>query len=225
MAKILCIETSSETCSVAFFNDDELVEELTDNTPYGHSSKLTVLIEAILLKNDCEPEMIAVSSGPGSYTGLRIGVTTAKGLAYGYSIPLVSVDTMKLMAQRFLTSTKVNSKDLIVPLIDARRMEVFAMAYDSQLQPLMNPKVLILDESSFSELKAAGIIHFIGTGSAKASGVLKLPDSRYYEDEGKPQAKFMGKLAMDKINNREFEDVAYFEPNYMKEFYFHAPKS
>lgn len=210
---------------MALFNDDELVEELSDDTPYGHSSKLTVLIEAILLKNDCEPEIIAVSSGPGSYTGLRIGVSTAKGLAYGYSIPLVSIDTMKLMAQGFLHSTKINGEDLIVPLIDARRMEVFATAYDSQLQPLMNPKALIMDETSFSELKATAIIHFIGTGSAKASGVLKLSNSRYYVEEGKPQAMFMGKLAMDKINNRELEDVAYFEPNYLKEFYFHAPKS
>mgnify|MGYP002632372025 CR=1 FL=1 len=225
MAKILCIETSGETCSIALFNGDELIGALSDDAPFSHSSKLTVLIEEILLKNNCVPDLVAVSCGPGSYTGLRIGVTTAKGLAYGYSIPLVSIDTMKLMAQGFLNSTKINDGDVIVPMIDARRMEVFATAFDYRLQSLMSPKALILDESSFMELNSSSTTHFIGTGAAKANGVLKLSDSRYYVEEGKPQAKFMGKMARDKMINKDFENVAYFEPDYMKEFYFHAPKS
>jgi tRNA threonylcarbamoyladenosine biosynthesis protein TsaB len=225
VTQILCIETSSEFCSVALFEDGELLGHRSDSDSFSHASKLTVLIEQLLNEFKLTPDAVAVSSGPGSYTGLRIGTSTAKGLAYGFGIPLISVDTLKLIAHSLMLNANIDKDEFIIPLIDARRMEVYTAVYSTELVPITPPYSLILTDNSFGDLNKQAKVHFTGTGSAKAEGILNIDDARFYSDLGRPNAKFMGRLAFQKFTHNEFEDVAYFEPFYLKEFHFTKGKS
>lgn len=212
---ILNIETSTKNCSVALSkNGETLVCKQIADLGYSHAEKLHVFIEDVLKENQVtfqEIKAIAVSKGPGSYTGLRIGVSAAKGLCYALDIPLISIDTLTLLASQITVD-----EGLIVPMIDARRMEVYSAVFDSVYVKIREVQAEILTQESFVNYK--GIIHFVGDSNEKAKTVLT--DSRFvfHDDNNYPSAKEMSKLSFEKYENNDFEDVAYFEPYYLKDF-------
>lgn len=212
---ILNIETSTKNCSVALSKNGETVlcKEIAEQG-YSHAEKLHVFIEEILKENQIafsELKAIAVSKGPGSYTGLRIGVSAAKGLCYALNIPLISVDTVALLARQISVEN-----GLIIPMIDARRMEVYSAVFDSRYSKIREVQAEILTEESFANHQ--GTIHFVGDSNEKAKTVLT--DSRFiFHDENRyPSANEMSRLSFKKYQNNDFEDVAYFEPYYLKDF-------
>ncbi len=170
---------------------------------------LEVLEERGLAARDCDA--VAVSSGPGSYTGLRVGVSTAKGLCFGAGIPLIGIETLEILARRGR-----GKADFIVPMIDARRMEVYCAVFDSALNRKSETKPEILDENSFSDLLAKGSVLFIGNGVEKFAGICHHPNASF--DFRCPEACDMADAAAEAFNAGKFEDTAYFEPFYLKEF-------
>ena len=216
MAYILCIETSTTNCSVAISRDDELlslVEE--DSKKYSHAEQLHVFINDALQKagiNKNQLDAIAISKGPGSYTGLRIGVSSAKGLCYALDIPLISISTLKSLA------AQVNDADLIIPMIDARRMEVYTQTFHADLNALTEIEAKILDESSFNKiLDNSKKVCFIGNGVEKFKAICTQTENAEFVSSN-PSAKQMYKLAIEKMKKGLHEDVAYFEPFYLKDF-------
>lgn len=208
------------------FHDWQLIDYHQYAEPFSHSSKLTTMIEAVLLKYSEPLSAIAISGGPGSYTGLRIGASTAKGLCYGLDIPLISINTLQLMAEGFRTENKVGNNELILALMDARRMEVYAAAFDNRLNFILQTEAIILEENSFVELSSVNQkIHIIGNGAHKSEAILKSGILRFYLEGNNPDALYMGRLAYDKYQNNDFEDVAYYEPFYLKEFFFAQKKN
>ncbi|MFT7352249.1 MAG: tRNA threonylcarbamoyladenosine biosynthesis protein TsaB [Flavobacterium sp.] len=212
---ILSIETTTKNCSVALFKNEELIickEIATEG--FSHAEKLHVFIEEIIAETQIQFKQlsaIAVSSGPGSYTGLRIGVSAAKGLAYALNIPLISIDTLTALAHQ-VTATD----GLIIPMLDARRMEVYSAIFDTNKNKIRKTEAQILDENSFSNLDKK--VYFIGDASVKAKEILKNSNFFFLNDLQYPSAKSMGRLAYEKFLIQEFEDVAYYEPFYLKDF-------
>jgi len=213
---LLHLETSTKNCSVAFSKDGRLLslcEEYDDK--YGHSEKLHQFVKWALEGAEIEMkdlDAVCVSKGPGSFTGLRIGVSAAKGFCYGLNIPLLSLTSLEILAQ-----TQIGKNyDLIIPMIDARRMEVYTAVFDSSGKQISETEAKILDENSFSEFKDKKIT-FVGDGAEKSKTVLQLPNADFQENIH-PSAKNMIELAEIKFKKRNFEDVAYFEPFYLKEF-------
>ncbi|PWN64391.1 tRNA (adenosine(37)-N6)-threonylcarbamoyltransferase complex dimerization subunit type 1 TsaB [Chryseobacterium oncorhynchi] len=216
--KILYLETSSKNCSVAVSDDDKLLclcEEVSEN--YKQSESLHTYVEwalegaGILLK---DIEAVSLGKGPGSYTGLRIGAASAKGFCYGLKVPFIAVNSLESMIEPFLG----HNYDFIVPLIDARRMEVYTAVYDGSTgKELSATEAKILDESSFEELRDKKVI-FVGDGAKKAKDILHLPDADFNENIY-PSAQYLIKKTLEKINNKDFEDIAYFEPFYLKDFH------
>lgn len=216
MAIILNIETSTTNCSVSLSNKGEtLVLKEDNNANYSHAELLHVFIddaikEAKLTLKDIEA--IAVSKGPGSYTGLRIGVSAAKGLCFALNIPLISVSTLNALAHQ----VKVN-KGIIVPMLDARRLEVYSAIYDASFNLIRGVEAQILDEASFSEYLGQEKVYFIGNGVDKTQNLIAHPNAVFVE--GKlPSANEMSVLAYQKYKKSDIEDVAYFEPFYLKDF-------
>lgn len=215
--KILHIETSSKNCSVAISDADRLLclcEEVSEN--YKQSESLHTFVQWALEGAEItlnELDAVSLGMGPGSYTGLRIGSSAAKGFCYGLKIPLIAVNSLETMIEPFLN----RNFDYIIPLLDARRMEVYTALFDGKSgQMLSETEAKIIDESSFEEFKDKKII-FVGDGATKAKEILQLADAEF-EDKTYPSAKFLIQKAVEKFNNKEFEDVAYFEPFYLKEF-------
>lgn len=213
---ILHLETSTKNCSVAFSKDGQLLslcEEYDDK--YGHSEKLHQFVEWALEGTEIKMkdlDAVCVSKGPGSFTGLRIGVSAAKGFCYGLNIPLLSLTSLEILAQ-----TQIGKDyDLIIPMIDARRMEVYTAVFDSNGKQISETEAKILDENSFSRFKDKKII-FVGDGVEKSKTILQLPNADFIEG-AHPSAKSMIGPAETKFKKGEFEDVAYFEPFYLKEF-------
>lgn len=216
--KILYLETSSKNCSVAVSDNETLLclcEEVSEN--YKQSESLHTYVEwalegaGISLK---EIEAVSLGKGPGSYTGLRIGAASAKGFCYGLKVPLVAVNSLESMIGPFLG----NNYDFIVPLIDARRMEVYTAVYDGQTgSELTATEAKILDERSFEEFKDKKVI-FVGDGAKKAREILQLPHADFKEDVF-PSAQYLIKKTLEKIRSGEVEDMAYFEPFYLKDFH------
>ncbi|WP_392437181.1 tRNA (adenosine(37)-N6)-threonylcarbamoyltransferase complex dimerization subunit type 1 TsaB [Cruoricaptor ignavus] len=214
--KILHLETSSRNCSVAISEGRELLclcEEISDG--HQQSEKLHRFVEWALEAAEIslqDLDAVALSQGPGSYTGLRIGAASAKGFCFALEIPMIAVDTMLTLVQPF----ENQGFDYIVPLIDARRMEVYTAIYDgktgTEIQGATN---IILDENSFAELENRKIL-FVGDGAKKASEVLKVKAE--FQPEVFPSAEFMVRAASQKFEKKDFVDVAYFEPFYLKEF-------
>jgi len=224
MSLILSIETSTNVCSVALTEGDSVVAKEILFADQSHSTHLTLLIERVLKNvgqkmNDLDA--VAVSEGPGSYTGLRIGVSTAKGLCYALSIPLISVSTLAAMAHQVVLEEQ--AKVLYVPMLDARRMEVYTATYDQSLVILDEVRPLVLDAYSFSETLRDHSVFFFGNGSAKFAEVLSNENARFIA-EVVPEAWSVGLLAADKLRRGQVEDVAYFEPNYLKEYQATKPK-
>ncbi|ROI03160.1 tRNA (adenosine(37)-N6)-threonylcarbamoyltransferase complex dimerization subunit type 1 TsaB [Kaistella haifensis] len=215
--KILHIETSSKNCSVAISDGEELLclcEEVSEN--YKQSESLHTFVEWALEGAEIslqDLDAVSLGMGPGSYTGLRVGSSAAKGFCYGLKIPLIAVNSMETMIDPFLS----RDFDLVIPLLDARRMEVYTAVFNGKTgEMLSETEAKILDETSFQEFKDKKVV-FVGDGAAKAKAILQLPDATF-EEKVYPSAKFLIKKSVEKFNHQDFEDVAYFEPFYLKEF-------
>ncbi len=216
MAYILNIETATTNCSVSLSKDGECLVIKEDNSlHYSHAESLHVFIDAVLKSARIERaalNAIAVSKGPGSYTGLRIGVSAAKGLCYALNIPLISVNTLYSLAHQLQVE-----EGYIVPMLDARRMEVYSAIYDCKHHQTRDTEAQILDESSFNQLLEKDKVRFIGNGVQKAKTLIKHPNAIFIDDK-LPSALQMVELAHHKYKKNDIEDVAYFEPYYLKEF-------
>ncbi len=220
MALILQLETSTISCSVALSLDGNTiaVKELAERNI--HAGYLTLFIEDVVAqcgKTLRDIDAVAVSMGPGSYTGLRIGVSTAKGLCYALDIPLIAINTLQAMTVGFMSLYNDQSV-LFCPMIDARRMEVYAAVYNSQLDELLPVEARIIDENSFSDLLQNQNIVFFGDGAMKCQEVLAGNPTAIFVPEFLNSAKDLSSLAALKYDRKEFEDVAYFEPFYLKDF-------
>jgi tRNA threonylcarbamoyladenosine biosynthesis protein TsaB len=218
MALILSLETSTNVCSVALHRDGQLLAANEIHIEQSHASKLALFIDdlrkstGISLK---ELNAIVVSSGPGSYTGLRIGTSTAKGLCYALNIPLIAVNTLHLLAYHVNKFNQNNA--LLVPMIDARRMEVYCQVSDSKLKVISPIEAKIIDESSFIELLDSNKIFFFGNGADKCEDVLKHPNASFLKNIY-PSAAQLGFIAHEKFKENQFEDLLHFEPFYLKDF-------
>ncbi len=230
MALLLLIETATDTCSVSLARDGKVIATEETHNSRSHASILTVYIDKILRENKISPSQldgIAVSKGPGSYTGLRIGVATAKGLCYALEKPLLSIATLQLMAflacDHFSTEQKPQTSNLkpqtlFCPMIDAKRLEVYTALFDSELNYLEETKAVILDEQFLEKHIAENKIVFFGNGAEKLKPLLQNNRNAFFYDEFLISSKGMAMLAEEKFNKKEFEDVAYFEPYYLKDF-------
>lgn len=215
MAYLLALETATKVCSVALFKEEKLLLVKEQDGAYSHAENLAVFVEDVLKEAGVdinELSAVAISKGPGSYTGLRIGVSFAKGLCYSLALPLIAIDTLKSMAW----GCNVEADALVCPMIDARRMEVYAAIYNSQLEAVKPISADIVESTSYHEYLENQKVYFIGDGASKCKAVLTHKNAIF--QEGLPSAQNMGSLAFTKFKNAEFEDVAYFEPYYLKEF-------
>ena len=221
---ILSIETSTTVCSAALHNDGKLIAFEITHVPNSAASQLAVMIDKLLKQHSGKLDAVAVSSGPGSYTGLRIGVATAKGLCYALSVPLLSVNTLELMASQLRHSTFDSRYSLLCPMIDARRMEVYTALFDNALNILSPVEAKVIDGSSFVDKLRDNKILFFGNGADKCKSVIDHPNA-VFVDGIFPSAEFMGSIAFDRFGKNMFEDVADFEPAYLKDFIAKKPKS
>lgn len=226
MSCILHIETSTDICSVAVSQDGaNIFFESTGSGSTrggGNAQQLGVLVDQALSFTDNHAipfDAVAVSSGPGSYTGLRIGVSMAKGVCYGRNLKLISLPTLQIMTVPVLLchADELPEDALLCPMIDARRMEVYTALYDRALKPVMEVQPMVIDCKSFEDTLAQHPVYFFGNGSNKCKDVISHPNAHFI-DGITPLAKWMSPLAEKKHANEDFEDVAYFEPFYLKEF-------
>ena len=220
MAYILNIETSSTVCSVSIAKNGELLALKEINNGFTHAENLHVFIEEALIDaslNIKQLNAIAVSKGPGSYTGLRIGVSAAKGFAFGLKIPLIALNTLQIMTFDALALSK-DEKVVYCPMIDARRMEVYTSIYNHKLEQLTKTEALIVDEKSIIQFDAYDKIYFFGNGMPKCKTLLKEIKNTHFIENILPSAKNMSLLSYKKFTENAFEDVAYFEPFYLKDF-------
>lgn len=222
MAIILSIETATTNCSVSLSKEGEIFALKEDyNNGFSHAERLHVFIDEILKENNIdksEIQAVAVSKGPGSYTGLRIGVSAAKGLCFALNIPLISVSTLEALAHQVQTS-----EGIIVSMLDARRMEVYSAIYSSDYQLNRGIQAEILDETSYAQILDKGLVYFVGTGVEKTKNIITHKNAVFVENK-LPSAKQMGALAYSKYKISDTEDVAYFEPYYLKDFVALKPK-
>ena len=216
MAYILNIETSTTNCSVALSKNGVVIGIKEDNNlEYSHAERLHVYIDEVLKTAKAtidQLEAIAISKGPGSYTGLRIGVSAAKGLCYALSLPLISVPTLEALAHQVETP-----KGPIIAMLDARRMEVYSAIYDAHYTEIRSTEAEVLTSESYDELLELSPVYFIGNGVAKTKDIIAHKNAQFVEDK-LPSAQQMCALSYDKFKKNDFEDVAYFEPFYLKDF-------
>jgi len=223
---ILNIETSTNVCSVALSKDSACLFSKSNAEGMNHAALLSVFIaEAleVLKSSGNKLDAVAVSSGPGSYTGLRIGVSTAKGLCYGYGIPLIAVSTLEVLTVQALNLVEDKGNALFCPMIDARRMEVYAAFYNADGIMQREISADIIDAESYAGILAAQPVYFFGNGSGKLKTTLTHPNARFI-DELVPLAINMIPFAVRAFTEKQFVDTAYFEPFYLKEFQTTAPK-
>ncbi|HRS53387.1 MAG TPA: tRNA (adenosine(37)-N6)-threonylcarbamoyltransferase complex dimerization subunit type 1 TsaB [Bacteroidales bacterium] len=222
-AIILCIETSTIACSVALAKDGEVASLKEDLTGKIHPTLLLPFIDEILKKeklNIKQIDAIAISKGPGSYTGLRVGVSTAKGLCYAIDKPLLAIDTLQAMAvgMQQIVKNSINHNDLFVPLIDARRMEVYSSVYNTNNEQIREILAEVIDENSFSEFLKYTRVFFAGDALSKCKEVLHKKTNAIFIDNFLPSAKWLCPVAYKLYENKEFANLAYFEPFYLKDF-------
>lgn len=218
--KILLIETATQICSVALAVDGTIVSRRDSDTPNAHSTRLSVFIDEVLKECSLTPrdlDAVCVSAGPGSYTGLRIGVSTAKGFCYALGIPLISVSTLFSMAALYYRQHP-DYKGLVCPMIDARRMECYTMMVNSDRQILRDTSADVIESSCFDEWLNRGEVMFIGDGAAKTRDILGSHPNARYDSDFRLSAEGMLKIAEAKMRTGKIEDVAYFEPFYLKDF-------
>ena len=220
MACILHIETSTDVCSVALSEDGAVLFSKEDFDGPQHAVTLGVYIDEVLSMADSHAkpsDAVAVSCGPGSYTGLRIGASMAKGICYGRSIPLIALPTLKVMSVPVLLMDELPEDALLCPMIDARRMEVYAAIYDRALNPVKEVSADIVTADSYAEYLEQHPVYFFGNGAAKCKEVITHPNAKFV-DGIQPLARWMFPLADRQYLDGTFQDVAYFEPFYLKEF-------
>jgi tRNA threonylcarbamoyladenosine biosynthesis protein TsaB len=219
MHYILNIETATTVCSVSISQDGHILGYKEIDNGFTHSENLHLFINDLLIDFNISIKQlsaIAISKGPGSYTGLRIGVSAAKGLAYALNIPLISVDTLKIMA--YQVSQLNTGYDFFCPMIDARRMEVYTCVYDTQLNSQILTQALIIDSLSIKTFDSFSSICFFGDGMLKCKEVISLLQNTVCIDNIKPSSQYMCALSYEKFLKEAFEDIAYFEPFYLKDF-------
>ena len=226
MAVILNIETATRVCSVSLAVDGVVKAIKESKVKNPHAEQVTLFSEQVVEKAGyrfSDLDAVAVSKGPGSYTGLRIGVSTAKGYCFALNKPLIAVGTLDAMAWGLVNALR-NKKQLLhayyyCPMIDARRMEVYDAVYDHELNKVKQVNATILDKDTYSAFFADRAVVFGGDGAEKAKELyFNIKDKAYFLDGFEPSSMHMAKLAEQKFNNKQFEDVAYFEPYYLKEF-------
>ncbi len=227
MAIILHIEASTEVCSVALSENGEVFFNKESNEARSHARVLAPFVEEALETADKRGEKIsavALSCGPGSYTGLRIASSTAKGVCYGRDIPLIAIPTTAIMCVPILFRDDIPEDALLCPMIDARRNEVYATIYNRSLSPVVNTSAIIITEDSFSELLDKQPVYFFGNGAEKCSRIITHPNARFLDAHRWPLAKWMMPLAERAWLDERFEEIAYFEPFYLKDFIATKPK-
>lgn len=218
MALILSIETSTDVCSAAIHENANLLATAEVHIPQSHASKLSPLIKEISLSAQVkfsQLEAVAVSSGPGSYTGLRIGTSTAKAFSYALNIPLLAVNTLELMASQ--VQELVEPSAYLCPMLDAKRMEVYCMITDRELNAILPQDARIIDSHSFIDILANHSVIFFGNGAAKCKDVILHPNASYI-DGVYPMASQLGTIAFRYWQKRQFQDVVHYEPVYLKDF-------
>lgn len=228
MSVILNIETSGKVCSVAISKDGCLECQFDDTQGMQHANVLAPFVEkcmAELERKEEKLDAVAVSTGPGSYTGLRIGMSLAKGLAFSLDVPLIGVDTLKILAVKAMFRTMDwQGDEVLVPMVDARRMEVYTAPYNFALEPLETPGARIITPDSFAELLENHKLYFIGDGAEKVKEVIKHPNA-HWMDGLLPMAKDMIALSEKAFRENDFLDIAYSTPNYLKEYQTTTPKN
>lgn len=223
MGMIINLETATTNCSVSIARNGEVIVLKEDNSPnYSHSEQLHIFIQEALKEASLsfkDISAIAVSKGPGSYTGLRIGVSAAKGLCFSLDLPLISVPTLESLAQQ----GRDKKFDFIIPLLDARRMEVYSTVFDADGNNIRETRAEIIQEESFLEYAQKGKVLLIGDGAEKCKALLEHPNFSY--ESALPTAKELGMISYKKFKASEFENVAYFEPYYLKDFMLQSKKA
>lgn len=226
MSCILNIETSTNVCSVAVSQDGACIFSKEDHDGPNHAVKLGVYVDEAMSFADSHAiplDAVAVSCGPGSYTGLRIGVSMAKGICFGQDLKLLSVPTLELMAVPVLLREEVEEGALLCPMLDARRMEVYSAVYDRALNEVRGIQADVVDDQTYKEYLDRGPVYFFGNGAAKCMDVINHPNAHLIEGIV-PEAKWMFPLAEKRIAQERYEDVAYFVPYYLKDFVSKTPK-
>lgn len=223
MAIILNLETATTNCSVSVSKNNEILCLKENNAAdYSHSEQLHLFIKEALQEASLsfsDLDAIAISKGPGSYTGLRIGVSSAKGLCFSLDLPLISIPTLESMAHQI----SLKEGEVVIPVLDARRMEVYSCVFDHRYQEIRETRAEIIDENSFEDYSSFSKVHVVGSGAEKCQQVLHAPNFNF-DTSIVPSAKEMVSLAYHKFLNKDFEDVAYFEPYYLKDFVLQTKK-
>lgn len=224
----LAVETSSTNCSVGLIKNDELIDSIELNDGYSHGEKLAVFVESLLSKNNVNIEdlsAVAVGEGPGSYTGLRIGVSFVKGLAFSSKVKLISINSLQSMVMQVLSLLEdVSSGALFIGAIDARRDEVYLGIYNSKGSLVKEIQPMIISEDSFSEYADNKNVIVLGSGAEKIKRIISFSHQFKFHSDVFPSAFGMQKIILDKYLVQQFEDVAYFEPFYLKDFVAGTPK-
>ncbi len=228
---ILCIETSTAVCSVALVENGNVIALRESLDGQNHAEKITIFIDEIMKETNVvykDLDAIAVSMGPGSYTGLRIGVSTAKGFCYALEKPLIAVDTLAAMAHGFISSQQSAISNqptaILCPMIDARRMEVYSAFFNEKLERTSETEALVIDENSFMELKQNNHLYLFGDGADKLATLFENDKNITVVEKFHCSAAYMATLAEEAFKNKDFVDVAYFEPFYLKNFVPGIPK-
>ncbi len=224
MSYLLHIETATTNCSVALSHNGNLLHCIENNAiDFRHSDYLHLFIEELLSEvqiNYSQLDGVVVSMGPGSYTGLRIGMSTAKGLCYAQDIPLLAINSLRILAEAY----EPKNNQILIPLFDARRMEVYSLILNAQKQIIRDTDAEVISENSFQEYKAQGQLVFFGSGAAKCKELLQEEDNTLFIDDLEvPSARNMIKIGQAKFVAKEFQDIAYFDSFYLKKFYTNAP--
>lgn len=225
MSLILSLETASAVCSVALHDDGIIKASSHLFISQSASSQLAVMVDELLKRCDLKPNQlnaVAVSEGPGSYTGLRIGVASAKGLCYALDIPLIAVNTLESMVQKI--ATQFSDEIILCPMLDARRMEVYCLLANNKGDVLEPTQAKVMDETSFEEVLSKNKVVFFGNGAAKCKEVITNANAIFLSDIV-PSAEQIGELAFKKFQTQQFEDLTDFEPFYLKDFLIKKPKS
>jgi len=226
LALILNIETATPVCSVCISKEEKILSVKEINQGLTHAENLHSFIESTLKESGIsvkELNAVALSKGPGSYTGLRIGSSAAKGLAFALQLPLISIDTLQAMA--FGMRNDLNKESLLCPMLDARRMEVYTALYDSDLNIIEPIQALVMDSVTSEIFKRKEQIIFFGEGMSKCKSILETYKNAVFAENVFPSASNLASLAFKKFRENSFEDLAYFEPLYLKEFFTPAKKS
>lgn len=219
MPKILSIESGTSLCSVALSQGKQIVALRESNGEIAHAAKLSVFIDELLNQQNLDVsdlDAIAISEGPGSYTGMRIGVSTAKGLCFGANKPLIAIGSLLSLTKLAVEKIKPSPEMLLCPMIDARRMEVYTALFDSDAKMINQVSAQIVDENTFTELLRTNKIIFFGDGAEKCKSVINSSNAIFADVQA--SAKGMIDIAVEKFTNADFVDIAYFEPFYLKDF-------